>query len=121
MGYKSRIYIVRKSNQFDPKLDKVWAEVLMMFNLGRVSVDLEDWYREQKPTDCFICADDGDTPIIEDCIGDPLKEISLFDLRNSLLLEMKQGHYSDSTMILATGVLDTLIHKYGTDHARVTC
>ena len=125
MGYESRIYIVRKSNQYDPDIGKVWAEVLMVFNLGKVTEDLEDWYREQKPTDCYIYKDDGNTVVLEDECGDPLREMDLIDCYNAISDEIDRriSHGADYTIerVLIDGVLDILMDKYALRSSRVVC
>lgn len=124
MGYESKIYIVRRSGQYDPDIDKTWAEVLGVFNLGRVTVTYENLVREHPATDLFVYADDCATRIIEDCFGEPLKEFSLLDMRNILYEEMDRrgAHgYSDSMWTLAKGVLPLLIQKHGFSNGKIVC
>lgn len=125
MGYESRIYIVEKTGIPGYRHpDKEWAEVLMTFNLGRVSVDTERWLRKQKPTDCYIYADDGDIEIVEDRIGDPLREVDFVDLKYILLKEMsmiESQKQKDSLRILAENVLTRLIIDHGFDCDDVVC
>lgn len=124
MGYESKIYIVRKGRQYDPDIEKSWAEVLMVFNLGKITPTLERLFRDHPATDCFVYADDGNTRIIEDCYGDPLKEFSLLDMRDILYEEMdRRGlhNYPEPLRVLAKGVLPLLIQKYGFGHGEVFC
>ena len=93
MGYESRIYIVRKETRMDPEVNKRYGEVLSVFNLGKVSPEFEKWFDQQKPTDCYIYADNGDTVVLEDEYGDPLKECDPFELKNRLRYE-----YAEQTM-----------------------
>lgn len=123
MGYESRIYIVRKGRSVDPDIHKRFSEVLAVFNLGKVSPELEDWYRCWRETDCYIYADDDNTEILEDCYGDPLREIDMMDLKRELRNEMRRYYYcrNDSVEMLACYVLPMLISKYGTKHDRIVC
>lgn len=123
MGYESRIYIVRKCQRVDPDFNKRFAEILMVFNLGKVSYGLEDWLRNHEPTDCFIYADDGDTAILEDCYGEPLKEIDFAILKYKLLCELDEYKNCrlDAMDILANRVLTPLFNRYGNDQDRIVC
>lgn len=125
MGYESRIYIVKKTGIPGYRYpDKEWAEVLMTFNLVRVSVAMERWLRKQKPTDCYIYTDDGNTEIVEDRVGDPLREIDFVDLKYNLLKEIEMSDYQkqkDSLRILAENVLTNLIIIHGFDCDDVVC
>lgn len=80
MGYESRIYVVDKCNvpqEINGK-DYVWGEVIASFDLCKV-YDVSDRMRQYPATDAYIYADDGDTRIIEDCYGEPLREIPIAD------------------------------------------
>ena len=107
----------------DSDVKKRYADVLAIFNLGKISWKLEDWFYRQRETYCYIYADDGDTVLLEDACGDPLKEIDLIDLRDALLEEMErcEDHYSDSLWVLVNGVLQMLLLKYGFKHDRIVC
>ena len=77
MGYESKIYIVKKHSRLSIDEDKSYAEVIAMFDLKKCS-PINEFIAERLPaTDCYIYADDGNTPIIEDCYGKPLREISV--------------------------------------------
>lgn len=80
MGYESRLYVVKKSHfikGFDNR-DKTYAEVIAMFDLSKVYA-VSDRMRRYKDTDAYIYASDGNTEIIEDFYGEPLKEIPIKD------------------------------------------
>lgn len=79
MAYESRIYIVKKTTLADGNGNKVWAEIIAKFNMCRYP-NLADFMRSKLATDCYIYADDGNTPIIEDCYGEPLTEASIADV-----------------------------------------
>lgn len=124
MGYESRIYIVDKGSHVDPEYDKRYAQILMVFNLGKITIDLEEWYREQKPTDCYIYKDDGNTVILEDECGDPLREMDLIDCYNAISDEMDrrigQGVYHLIEQVVI-GALDILMDKYDYRDNRIKC
>jgi hypothetical protein len=76
MGYESRLYVVEKSNlSKDPDIDKVWAEVIAVFNLCVVPGLNLSKYPE---TDCFFY--DGDKRVTEDRYGAPLIEVPIPDM-----------------------------------------
>ena len=79
MAYESRIYIVRKTNSYDAEIKKVWAEEIAKFNMCKYSA-LADFMKSKPATDCYIFADVGETPIIEDEYGKPLTEASVTDV-----------------------------------------
>lgn len=84
MGYESRLYIVEKSNIWD-KVDTTngevkdmrWGEVIAMFDLSKVS-ELPEYIKNYPATDTFIYI--GENREIDDCYGDPLKEIPIKDM-----------------------------------------
>lgn len=124
MGYESRIYIVDKGTIVDPEYDKRFANILMVFNLGKITVDLEEWYRKQKPTGCYIYKDDGNTAILEDECGDSLREMDLIDCYNAISDEIDrrvgQGviHVIERALL---GALDVLMDKYDYRDDRIKC
>ena len=77
MGYESKIYIVRKttSKGINEAEDKFYAEKIAEFNMGKFS-RLSNSLRDRPITNCYIYADDGDTPIVEDRYGEPLTEVT---------------------------------------------
>lgn len=78
MGYESRLYIVEKT----PICDNIngkrlrYAQVVATFDLCKV-YDVSAKLLEYHDTSCFIYTDDGNTPILEDRYGKPLKEIPI--------------------------------------------
>ena len=76
MGYESKLYVVEKSNLTPDKDGKRYADVIAMFNM-RKFYELSDILREQKETDCYIFADDGNTEILEDRYDQKLTEASI--------------------------------------------
>lgn len=72
MGYESRIYIVRKSELIDDG-GKRYAQEIARFNMGKIP-DVSSILRNMPKTDCYICADDGSTEVIEDKYGEELTE-----------------------------------------------
>lgn len=101
MGYEHRIYIVRKTSQYEYSLDKYWAQVICRFDLGK-NFELETMKDYYKPTNCFIYADDGNTEILEDECGDPLREIALDDFIDDLKDMVDRGTTSGVQILLAT-------------------
>lgn len=102
MGYESRIYIVRKTSIKDDELGKTWAEKIAVFNMCKYP-RLADLMRSKPATDCYIYADDGDTPIIEDEYGDPLYEASVSDVVSVLEKDVEDGEdYRRTFPLLAT-------------------
>lgn len=74
--YESKIYVVLTSNHYECKVDKYWAEVVGVFNLGSV-FDEDAIKAKYNSTSHFIYADDGETEILEDKYGDELVEIPI--------------------------------------------
>lgn len=76
MGYESKIYVVKKSNSFDEN-GKYWASKIAELDMSN-SGDFRNIFK--KETDCYIYADDGNTPIFEDKYGEQLKEATVDDV-----------------------------------------
>jgi len=76
MGYESRIYIVNKRNKLETE-EKRYAEIIAVFNMCKFD-SFEGIFKTE--TDCYIYADDGNTQIMEDCYGKPLKESPISDV-----------------------------------------
>lgn len=76
MGYESKLYIVEKSNLTPDKNGKRYANVMAMFDMCKF-YELSDILREQKETDCYIYADDGNTKIVKDRYDQKLTEASI--------------------------------------------
>lgn len=94
MGYETKLFIVEKSrrvitNWKTGKKEKVNGEIINgkeMFSADLiVTFDLckcypvSDAMRKYPDTDSYIYMDDGNTELIEDMYGEPLKEIPLAD------------------------------------------
>lgn len=82
MGYESRIYVVDKHKtiirqEINGK-QYTWGEVIAIFDLCK-AYDVSDRMRQYPATDAYIYADDGNTEIVADCYGSPLREIPLKD------------------------------------------
>lgn len=90
MAYESRIYIVKKTTQQDLEGDKMWADIIAMFKMGKYPT-LADFMRNKPNTNFFIYADDGNTHIVEDEYGDPLTEASITDVINALEDDVENG------------------------------
>ena len=89
MGYESRIYVVEKRERLGKDIKK-YAQKIAVFDICKF--DFGNIF--QKETDCYIYADDGNTKILEDCYGDPLKEASIEDVINCLeTYNSTQEHY----------------------------
>ena len=89
MGYEHRIYVVRKTDQYERSLDKYWAQVKFVFNLGKV-YELENIDKFYPATNHFIY-DDCCNEILEDEYGKPLTEIPVDELRNVLVKLVSEG------------------------------
>ena len=86
MGYESKLYVVDKMEYAIPEF-KPWGQVICMIDICKYPV-VSDFMREHPDTDCYIYADDGNTEIIEDRYGEPLKECDveeLFEFVNTLV------------------------------------
>lgn len=77
MGYESKIYIVEKSSRSKESGEKRYASVIAMFNMCKFGAFGDIFTKE---TDCYIYADDGNTEILEDNYGEPLKEADIEDV-----------------------------------------
>ena len=79
MGYESRLYVVEKTRIHGyENEDKVYGEVIAMFDLCKV-YDVSDRMRTYEATDAYIYDTDGNTEIVVDLYGDPLKEVPIKD------------------------------------------
>lgn len=72
MGYESKIYIVEKRSKL-PSEPKTYAQVIAMFDMCKCYF-LSDIFRHKPETDCYFYSDDGNTQVLEDMYGDPLRE-----------------------------------------------
>lgn len=74
MGYESRLYVVEKTDLSGYEHpDHKHAQVVAMFDLSKAGLHSSMF----RPTDCYIYASDGNTEIVDDCYGDPLKELTI--------------------------------------------
>jgi len=90
MGYESRLYVVEKTDFSGYEhSDHKYAQVVAMFDLSKAGLHSSMF----RPTDCYIYADDGNTEIVVDCYGDPLKELSIPEVIR--LLEERQSECPD--------------------------
>lgn len=87
MGYESKLYIVDKTGVATDKDNKRWAEVIATFDLCRTNIDFSKF----SPTDCYFY--DGDERVVEDCYGDPIKEISISDMIELIENAMARDDY----------------------------
>lgn len=87
MGYESKLYVVDKHDW--KGCDGKWGEVIASFDLCCVPIN----FAQYPATDCYIIADDGNTRIIEDKYGDPLREIPIQDAIEMIEKVIKTGDY----------------------------
>ncbi len=88
MGYESRIYIVEKRTKWDDE-DKRYASVIAVFDMCCIG-DLTRIFESE--ADCYFYADDGNTQVLEDMYGDPLKETTVKDMIDALEAEIENGN-----------------------------
>lgn len=80
MSYESQIWIVKPHRGDIPGdcgLD--FAEKIAMFRLGYVD-GMYEFMRHYPESSCFIFGDDGNTEIVQDKYGEPLREIPIREL-----------------------------------------
>lgn len=75
MGYESKFYIVEKGH-YDDSRQMHYGHVIAMFDMSKC-YPLSSVFQGFKKTDCFFYADDGNTEIVEDMYGEPLKEATI--------------------------------------------
>jgi len=87
MGYESRFYVVEKTDisSIDDDNKKYASEIAKfdMCKMGYGSHTLK-LVKESPKTECYIFSDDGNTKILEDKYGDPLKELDIKPLIKAL-------------------------------------
>ena len=87
MGYESRIYIVLKSNLSPDENGRVYAQMLMMYDLckmgwtGQFHALLSE---AEFNTDVYFYDDTGNNKVTEDRYGDSLKELPIKQLIDAL-------------------------------------
>lgn len=111
--YESKIYIVSKTNQFEPRLGMYWAEVLAVFNSGNVP-ELEDAKDRYTRTMYFIYDDSGEREVVEDMYDNPLIEIPIESLIRVLRRSMFNGNINRRVpaLISALETFDQLYPNY---------
>lgn len=91
MGYESKLYVVEKSNfMFDDEGSR-YCQVVAMFDLCKF-YDLADMFGNCPTTDCYFYADDGNTRVLEDRYGDPLREATIEDVIDVLEIALDNGN-----------------------------
>lgn len=75
MGYETKLYVVSKLSKF-PDEEMGYAQVIAMFNMSKCYF-LSNVLRDEPKTDCYFYADDGNTCVLEDRYGEPLKETTV--------------------------------------------
>lgn len=98
MGYDSRIFVVEKSSgaaleEHSKKYASVLARVEVCKFPNLVSVF-------KKETDCYIYSDDGNTEILTDCYGEPLKEATIEEVIKCLEESEEKEHYRRAVILL---------------------
>lgn len=90
MGYESKLYVVEKSNGMFINEEMRYCHVIAMFDLCKF-YPLSMLLKEYPTTECYFYADDGNTKVLEDMYGDPLKEIPIEDVIKILEGELEGG------------------------------
>lgn len=87
MGYESKLYVVEKASKF-PNEEMRYSQIIAMFDLCKF-YPISSVRDNYPATDCYFYADDGNTRVLEDRYGDPLREMPIEDvidiLENTLL------------------------------------
>lgn len=91
MGYESKLYVVEKSS-YDNINDEGmrYCQVIAMFDLCKfypLSMLLSDY----PTTECYFYADDGNTRVLEDMYGEPMREIPIEDVIDILAGDLERG------------------------------
>lgn len=105
MSYESQIYIVkphRGQKPGDCGLD--YSEKVAMFRLGYVD-GMYEFVQNYPESSCFIFGDDGNTEIIWDKYGEPLREIPI----RELIFELDRL-YSESKRWDIFAAISALVH-----------
>ena len=91
MGYESKLYVVEKSMyDFSSDNGMKYCEVIAMFDLCKF-YPLSRHIKKYPATECYFYADDGDTRVLEDKYGDPLREIPIEDVITILEEDLING------------------------------
>ena len=92
MGYESKFYIIQKSNLPNSGDNgKKWGNVIASFDMCKIGAS--SWLSKYPETEHYFYADDGNTEVIEDDYGEPLREIPINDLINILENDSELVHY----------------------------
>ena len=78
MGYESKLYVVEKHRSFCDD-NMIYSQVIAMFDLCKF-YPLSTKISNYPMTDCYFYADDGNTKVLEDRYGEPLREIPIEDI-----------------------------------------
>lgn len=108
MGYETKLFIVEKGNRFFTNWktgekekfigeiingkEMFYADLIATFNLCKC-YSVSDVMRKYPATDSYIYMDDGNTELIEDRYGEPLKEIPLADAVEILEEAAREDEY----------------------------
>lgn len=90
MGYESKLYVVEKANSRFPSEEMRYCMVVAMFDLCKF-YPLSMLLHEYPATECYFYADDGNTKVLEDMYGEPLKEIPIEDVIEILEDDLARG------------------------------
>ena len=95
MGYESRLYIVKARKSMD------YAEIIARFDC--LNMGYGNGWRElfNKSFNCDMYADDGNTPIKEDCYGDELKYADFPTVITWLEKEVEKSDYRRLKLLLS--------------------
>ncbi len=91
MGYESKLYVVTKSSYDSPSDEGMrYCQVIAMFDLCKF-YPLSCVVSTYPTTECYFYADDGNTRVLEDMYGDPLREIPIEDVIDILEGDLANG------------------------------
>ena len=99
MGYESKFYIVKKCDMHTGKNGKKWAMNIASFDMRKIGSS--SWLSRYPETEYYFYADDGNTEVVEDCYGEPLKEIPISDLIDILENDPEMQEYRRTEPFLA--------------------
>ena len=78
MGYESKLYVVEKASKF-PNEEMRYCQVIAMLDLCKF-YPISSVRNHYPITECYFYADDGNTQVLEDRYGDPLREMPIEDV-----------------------------------------
>ena len=90
MGYESKLYVVEKANDTLPYEEMRYCHVIAMFDMCKF-YPLSCVANTYPKTECYFFADDGNTRVLEDMYGDPLREIPIEDVIEIIEMEIDGG------------------------------